>query len=125
MAARFGLASGLLAVLAGCADLPPSFRRPPGPLPPLTLPAADGRAAKVLIGDGFGYIVNRAAMAQALGGTVLRVTRVSAPELSYSDGLLAKKVAEAYCAEFNRGLNPVAYGKFSAPASWMFEGGCL
>jgi hypothetical protein len=91
---------------------------------PLTMPAADGRAADVSLGDGYRYVVNRQALGQSLEGVVLRVTRASAPELGYADGLTAKKVAEAYCAGFNRKLNPVAYGKFSAPASWMFEGGC-
>lgn len=88
------------------------------------MPAADGRAADVSIGDGYRYVVNRQALGQSLEGVVLRVSRASAPELGYVDGLTAKKVAQAYCAGFNRKLNPVAYGKFSAPASWMFEGGC-
>lgn len=124
MSARFGLAPVVLVLLAGCAAVPPSFARAPGTGQPLTLPAADGRAADVGIGDGFRYIVNRQALDQALGKVFLRVTRAGAPEMTYSDGLLAKRVAEAYCAEFNRELNPVAYGKFSTPASWLFEGGC-
>lgn len=94
-------------------------------LPPLTLPPADGRAAEVIIGDGYRYVANYQGLEQALDKVLLRVTRASAPELDYSDGLTAKKVAEAYCEGFNRGLDPVAYGKFSAPASWVFEGGCL
>lgn len=96
-----------------------------GPKGPLTLPPADGRAAQIIIGDGFRYVVNRQALEQAKGGVMIRVTRATAPELTYSDGLTAKKVAEAYCAEFNRGLNPSAYGQFSTPASWVFEWGCL
>jgi len=92
---------------------------------PLTLPAADGRAAEIIIGDGFRYVVNRQALAQAQGGVLIRVTRATAPELDYSEGLTAKKVAEAYCGGYNRSLNPSAYGKFSSPASWVFEWGCL
>lgn len=106
----------LLVALSACGAVAPPR--------PMTMPAADGRAADVSIGDGFRYVVNQQALGQSLEGVILRVTRASAPELGYSDGVTAKKVAEAYCAGFNRGLNPVAYGKFSAPASWLFEGGC-
>ena len=91
---------------------------------PLTLPAADGREAVIVIGDGFRYVVNYQSSQQARGGVFLRITRASAPEFGYSDGLVAKNVAEAYCEGYNRDLNPVAYGQFSLPASWMFEGGC-
>ena len=80
---------------------------------------------QVIIGDGFRYFVNRRALEQAQGSVVMRITRATAPELDYSDGLTAKRVAEAYCAGFNRSLNPSAYGKFSTPASWVFEWGCL
>lgn len=107
---------GLVLALAACSE--------PAPQRPLTLPAADGRAAEIVIGDGFRYVVNQQALAQSLDQVYLRVTRASAPELGYADGLTAKTVAEAYCAGFNRALDPVAYGKFSVPASWLFEGGC-
>ena len=108
---------GLVLALAACA----------GPVPPrpLTLPPADGRAAQIIIGDGYRYVVNHQRLDQSLGDVFLRVTRATAPEMDYSDGLTAKKVAGAYCAGYNRKLNPVAYGKFSTPASWLFEGGCL
>lgn len=104
-----------LVLLAACSSAPPV---------PLTLPAADGRAEEVVIGDGYRYIVNQQAMGSALGGVYLRVTRASAPELDYSEGLAAKKAAEAWCARYNRALNPAALGRFSIPASWLFEGGC-
>ena len=41
---------GLVLVLTACT----------GPVPPrpLTLPPADGRAAEIVIGDGFRYVVN-------------------------------------------------------------------
>lgn len=114
----------LLLVLTACDDLPDEFKRPPPPPPPLTLPPADGRAAEIVPGDGFTYIVNYQALQQARLQVFLRVARASAPELTYSDGLLAKQIAEAYCALYNRPLNPVAYGTFSNPAAWIFEGGC-
>lgn len=114
-AGRAALAAGLCGLVAACATPAPQ---------PLTLPPADGRAAEVIPGDGFRYVVNLQASAQAYGGVWLRVTRATAPELTYSDGLAAKRAAEAYCAEFNRPLNPAAYGRFSTPASWLFEGGC-
>jgi hypothetical protein len=114
--ARFIAGGVALAALTSCS---------PATVPvPMTLPATDGRAHEVSIGDGFRYVVTLQALEQSLGGVVLRVTRASAPELDYSEGVTAKKVAEAYCAGFNRDLNTVAYGKFSAPASWLFEGGC-
>ena len=115
---------GMVGLMAGCDKLPASFRAKPPPPVPLTLPAADGRAAQIIIGDGFRYIVNRQALEQAKGRVMIRITRATAPELTYSDGLTAKKVAEAYCAGFNRGLNPSAVGRFSTPASWVFEWGC-
>jgi hypothetical protein len=106
----------VIAVLASCAE--------PVPPRPLTLPAADGRAARLYGGDGFYYIVNYQGLEQAGGKIVLRVTRDSAPELTYSDGLVAKRVAETYCNGYNRVLNPSAFGQFSTPASWVFEWGC-
>ena len=113
-------ARGLLALMFGLALTACS---PPNTAP-MTLPPADGRAARIIIGDGYRYLVNYQGLAQARGKVFLRVTRATPPELDYSDGLVAKKVAQAYCAGFNRDLNPVAFGQFSAPASWMFEGGC-
>jgi hypothetical protein len=115
-----------LVLLTGCV-MPESFKAPPPPPPPppLTLPLPDGRAADLQVeGDNYHYIVNYQALDQARLKVFLRVARASAPELTYSDGLLAKKVAEAYCAQYNRHLNPVAYGLFSTPGAWMFEGGC-
>lgn len=112
--------------LAGCAAaaLLLSACAEPAPRLPLTLPLPDGPAAEIRPGDGFRYLVSLQDMEQAQGGVLLRVTRASAPEMDYSDGLAAKKAAEAYCAGFNRHLARTAYGRFSSPASWMFEGGC-
>ena len=111
-------------LLSAC-EVPPSFIRPPPPPQPLTMPPADGRAHIIVPGDGFRYVVNQQGLEQARGNVVLRVARVSAPELTYSDGLIAKKIAQAYCAEFNRVVNASAFGMFSAPSSWLFEGGCV
>lgn len=113
---------GLLA-LSACDNLPPSFKRPPPPPQPLTLPPADGRQA-VLYRDGFNYVVNYQGLDQSRLNVFLRVARASAPDLTYSDGFLAKEVAEAYCADYHRALNPGAYGTFSQPNAWLFEGGC-
>ncbi len=92
--------------------------------PALTLPPADGRVELVSIGDGYTYAVTYQALAQSREGVFLRVTRNSAPDMHYSEGLAAKRAAEAYCAIYRRELNPVAYGIFSTPSSWLFEGGC-
>ena len=113
----------LCLTLAACDTLPASFKRPPPPPAPLTLPPADGRQA-MLWQDGFNYVVNYQALSKAREKVFLRVARASAPDLTYADGLLAKQVATAYCAKFNRPLNPVAYGTFSQPNAWLFEGGC-
>ena len=123
------LAVCTLLALTACDTMPDSFKAPPPraalpPPPQLPLPPADGRAADIVIGDGFRYLVLYRHMDQARGNVVLRITRASAPELDYSDGLVAKRVAEAYCAQLNRPLNPLAGGKFSVPNAWMFEGGC-
>lgn len=118
---RMAWALVLLGLLSGCAAMP---GWQPQPSQPMTLPPADGRAAEVGIGDGFLYVVNLQSLQQAQGGIFLRVTRATAPEMDYSDGLTAKKVAEAYCAGFGRHLHPAALGSFSLPASWLFEGGC-
>ena len=90
---------------------------------PMTLPPADGRLESVQLGP-YSYQVGRQALEQAQGKVFLRVTRVNGPDMDYSEGQTAKDVAEDYCGHYNRQLNPVAYGMFSAPASWVFEGGC-
>lgn len=113
---------GLCVVLSACDSLPDSFKRPPPPPPKLTLPHADGRQA-IVYNDGFDYVVNYQALEQSREKVFLRVAR-DGPDLTYSDGLLAKQIAVAYCARYNRLLNPVAFGTFSQPNAWLFEGGC-
>lgn len=95
-----------------------------GPLPPSTMPPADGRAERVQH-DFYHYDVGMQASAQAQGGLSLRITRADGPDMDYSDGFTAKAVANDFCGHYNRKLNPGAFGMFSAPASWIFEGGCL
>ncbi|MEI6097182.1 MAG: hypothetical protein WCS20_02575 [Alphaproteobacteria bacterium] len=115
--------------LTGCSDLPDALKAPsarPIPAPPmaLPLPPADGRAADITIGDGRTFLVLYRQIDQARGGVALRITRQGLPELTYSDGLLAKRVAVAFCDQFNRPLNQITGGKFSQPNAWVFEGGC-
>ena len=87
---------------------------------PLTRPLADGRAQAVRIGPQ-SFVVNR----RALDQVGLRVTRVEGRDLEYSEGAIAKKAAEAYCAGFHRRLDPAAIGRFSLPNAWVFGGDCL
>ena len=91
--------------------------------PPLTMPMADGRDQTVRVG-GFDYVVNRRERGETRPGINLRVTRIGGRDLDYSDGLRAKKAVEAYCATFNRPLDPRAVGRFSTPNAWVFEGDC-
>jgi hypothetical protein len=109
-AVRF-LAAGLL--LSACVET----RAPI--VAPMTLPLADGRAQAVKVGLQ-SFVVNRQAK-EAIG---LRVTRVDGRDLDYSEGALAKKAAEAYCASYHRRLDPAAMGRFSLPNAWVFGGDC-
>jgi hypothetical protein len=86
----------------------------------MTLPPADGRAHPVKLGLQ-DFVINR----RAADGNGLRVTRVDGRDLDYSDGLVAKKAAEAYCTSYNRRLDPAAMGRFSLPNAWVFGGDCL
>lgn len=106
-------ACGGLGFLSGCAS----------GLPPGSVGQMDGM--KIALGETYRYDVVPQALSQALGGETLRVTRIAGPGLTYSDGLAAKKAAEAYCAGQGKALHPGAFGAFSMPASWLFEGGCL
>lgn len=109
-------ALALTLALAGClpADIPQN--RADGPL---TLPLADGRG-RVVHRDPFDYSVSRT---QTAHGFEFRVTRMGR-DFDYSEGLTAKKAAEAFCAQFNRGFSATAMGRFSQPNSWVFDGDC-
>jgi len=89
----------------------------------MTLPPADGRVETVQH-DLYSYQIARQTLEQSQGKVFLRVNRVNGPDMDYSEGQIAKDVAEAYCGRYNRQINPVAYGMFSAPGAWVFEGGC-
>lgn len=106
---------GLAFVLQACASITH---------PPLTMPMADGRDQPVQV-SGSNYVVNRRERGANRPGIDLRVTRVNGGDLDYSDGLRTKKAVEAYCATFNRPLDPRAFGRFSTPNAWVFEGDCL
>ncbi len=86
---------------------------------PMTMPQPDGRAQTVRVSLQ-NFVVNR----QAKDAIVLRVTRLNGRDLDYSDGAVAKKAAEAYCASYNRRLDPAAMGRFSLPNAWVFGGDC-
>lgn len=106
----------LTLALSGClpADIPQNRATAP-----LTLPLADARG-KVVHRAPFDYSVSRT---QTAHGFEFRVTRMGR-DFDYSEGLTAKKAAEAFCAEFNRGFSATAMGRFSQPNSWVFNGDC-
>lgn len=87
---------------------------------PVTMPQPDGRAQTVKLGMQR-YVVNR----QANDGVRLRVTRLDGRDLDYAAGAKARKAAEAYCASYNRALDPAAIGRVSLPNAWVFGGDCL
>ncbi|OZA01640.1 MAG: hypothetical protein B7Y02_17410 [Rhodobacterales bacterium 17-64-5] len=111
---RFVPVAALCLILAACvpngsADLP------------MTMPPPDGRGQTVKVSSRSFVVNRRVSQGQP---AMLRVTRLNGRDLDYSDGLMAKKAAEAYCASYNRPLDPSAMGRFSAPNSWLFSGDC-
>ncbi len=66
--------------------------------------------------------VDTAGYAFGQAGDAMRVSRPAQP-LTYSDGLAAKRAAQAYCAGQGARLNPAAFGHFSG-GYWAFAGGC-
>ncbi len=111
MRAAWVLAAG---VLSACAAPTAPARAP------MTLPPPDGRGQVVKVGLQ-NFVVSR----QTNDLIALRVTRIDGRDLDYSEGALAKTAAEAYCAGYNRGLDPAAMGRFSLPNAWVFGGDCL
>lgn len=87
---------------------------------PLTMPPADGRG-QVVTATSQDFVVSR----RANPTVTLRVTRVNGPDLDYSEGVVAKRAAQAYCASFNRALDPAALGRYSLPNAWVFGGDCV
>lgn len=104
-----------LAMLAACAE--PSTA-------PLTLPPATGTPVAVQVG-AVSYLVTRSRAEDMPDGEALRVYRRGQPGFDYSEGLVAKTVAETFCGTYNRGLDPRAQGIYEAlGADWLFPGGC-
>ncbi len=86
---------------------------------PLTLPLADGRPA-VVYREPRNYNVSRT---QTSHGFEFRVTRLGR-DFDYSEGLLARKVAETFCQGYNRAFSARAIAHFSQPNAWVFNGDC-
>lgn len=92
-------------------------------LSPRQMPPVTGAAYDIWVGP-VAYVVTRSAVSDAPNGEVLRVYRMGAAALDYSEGLTAKTVAEAFCAQWNRGVNATTQGMFQATGAWVFPGGC-
>jgi hypothetical protein len=88
-------------------------------------PHVETEGERLGLPDGYQYLVVKQPTASAKGGIILTVTRVTAPELNYSSGLVAKRAAEQFCAIFRKHLHPQSYGMFTAPGAWQFERGCI
>ena len=69
--------------------------------------------------DGASFIVD---LQPVSGGAELTVARDGAA-FGYDEGLLAKRVAEDFCATRAARLDPAAFGRFTA-GQWQFDGGC-
>ena len=69
--------------------------------------------------DGLGYIVD---MQPTTSGAQLTVS-ADGGALAMDHGLVAKRVADAFCTGRGARLDPRALGRFSA-GTWVFDGGC-
>ena len=69
--------------------------------------------------DGMAFIVDLQPVA---GGAEMVVSREGAA-FGYDEGLLAKRVAEDFCAARGASVDPAAFGRF-ASGQWLFDGGC-
>jgi hypothetical protein len=106
----------LTLALAGC--LPTGIPQNRAGMP-MTLPVIDGRASVVTRAPR-DYSVSRT---QTTHGFEFRVTRLGR-DFDYSEGVMAKKAAEAWCQKFNRSFSASAMGRFSQPNAWVFDGDC-
>jgi hypothetical protein len=79
--------------------------------------AASGPVA--ITHDGASFIVD---LQPVTGGAEMSVARDGAA-LGYDEGLLAKRVAEDFCAARGAKVDPAAFGRF-ASGQWLFDGGC-
>lgn len=73
----------------------------------------------VVTRDGASFVVD---LQPVSGGADLSVAREGAA-LGYDEGLLAKRVAEDFCATRAARLDTAAFGRFVA-GQWHFDGGC-
>lgn len=90
---------------------------------PMAMPPVTGASYPLTL-DTVDYVVTRVALDSAPKGEVLRVYRADPPGFDYSEGLAAKTAAVAFCAQWNRGLDPQALGYFEPLGAWAFPGGC-
>ncbi len=79
--------------------------------------AASGPAA--VVHDGVSYVVDLQPVA---GGAEMAVSRDGAA-FGYDEGLLAKRVAEDFCATRGGRVDEAAFGRFRS-GLWVFDGGC-
>ncbi len=108
------MVAAAMALLAGCVE--------PQPMP-LPLPMANGNPIRVLAGTTR-FDVFLQSNPAALGGVQLTIRKLGGAPMDYRDGPRAKYVAEKFCMDLNRRLNPVSLGQFTAVGFWIFEGGC-
>ncbi len=94
--------------LAACASAAPA----PMPL------AASGPTEVMVQGAAF-----MADLQPVPGGAQIGVTRQTAA-LGHDEGMMAKTVAQAFCAARGQSLDRLALGAFSG-GLWVFDGGCV
>lgn len=92
------------AALSGCANVPMPL-------------SASGPVA--IERGGASYIADLEPVAR---GALLTITRDSAA-FANSDGLVAKRVADQFCASRGSRVSPQAFGHY-VRGSWQFKGGC-
>lgn len=69
--------------------------------------------------DGASFMVD---LQPVSGGAELSVARDGAA-FGYDEGLLAKRVAQDFCATRGGSVDTSAFGRFQA-GLWVFDGGC-
>ncbi len=87
---------------------------------PVSRPMPLAASGPVAIGrDGVPYVVDLQPVA---GGAEMAVSR-DGTAFGYDEGLLAKRVAEDFCATRGSKVDPAAFGRFRS-GLWVFDGGC-
>ncbi len=96
-------------------------------MPPATPPASvviDGRPFLAALGPVTAGLSLGPAGAVATQGRAVMVTPAAGGTVpGQSDGLTAKRAADAACADGGGTLNPRAVGRFDG-AAWIFDGAC-